>query len=99
MFATTGRTIFQDGLLEMLESALGFRVGCGRITDPAIIPFVNKNEVLSGQKYLTYLTTLGIISQQVKELQPRKQDSVSRVSDHPLLKLLDKIKEVYQEYF
>jgi cell division protein FtsA len=98
-FATTGRTIFQDGLLEMLESALGIRVGCGRITDQEIIPFVNKNDVLSGQKYLTYLTTLGIISKQIKELQPQKEDSVSRVPDHPLLKLLHKIKEVYQEYF
>ncbi|MFA5100823.1 MAG: cell division protein FtsA [Candidatus Omnitrophota bacterium] len=98
-FATTGRTIFQDGLLEMLESALGIRVGCGRITDPEIIPFVNRNDVLSGQKYLTYLTSMGIISKQIKELQPQKDESISRVPDHPLLKLLHKIKEVYTEYF
>jgi cell division protein FtsA len=98
-FATTGRTIFQDGLLEMLESTLGIRVGCGRITDPEILPFVNKNDVLSGQKYLTFLTTLGIISRQVKELQPQKDGAVSRVPDHPLLKLLHKVREVYQEYF
>ena len=99
MFATTGRTIFQDGLLELMESSLGIRVGCGRITDPQIIPFVNKNDVLSGQKYLTYLTTLGIISKQVKELQIQKDDSALRVPDQPLLKLLHKVKEVYQEYF
>jgi len=98
-FATTGRTIFQDGLLEMLESVLGIRVSCGRITDPEIIPFVNKHDVLSGQKYLTYLTALGIISQQVRELQPRKDDAMTKVPDHPLLKLLHKFKEVYQEYF
>jgi cell division protein FtsA len=98
-FVVTGRTIFQDGLLEMLESSLGIRVACGRIMDPEIIPFVNKNDVLSGQKYLTYLTTLGIISKQVKELQPRKDDSVSKVPDHPILKVIHKVKEVYQEYF
>jgi cell division protein FtsA len=98
-FATTGRTIFQDGLLEMLESLSGIRVGCGRISDPEIIPFVNKHDVLSGQKYLTYLTSLGIISHQLKELQPRKGDSVSRVPDHPVLKVFHKVKEVYQEYF
>jgi cell division protein FtsA len=98
-FAATGRTIFQDGLLEMLESSLGTRVASGRISDAQIIPFVNKIDVLSGQKYLTYLTTLGIVSKQVKELQPRKNGEVSRVPDHPLLKALHKIKEVYSEYF
>ncbi len=98
-FATTGRTIFQDGLLEMLESVLGIRVVCGRITDPEIIPFVNKNDVLSGQKYLTYLTSLGIISRILKELQPAKDQSSVKVPDHPILRLLHKAKEVYQEYF
>ncbi|MDD4941315.1 MAG: cell division protein FtsA [Candidatus Omnitrophica bacterium] len=98
-FVVTGRTIFQDGLLEMLESSLGIRVACGRITDPRIIPFVNKNDVLSGQKYLTYLTTLGIVSGQLRELQPRKDDPLSGVPDHPVLKIFHKFKEVYQEYF
>lgn len=98
-FVVTGRTIFQEGLLEMLEAVLGIRVACGRITDPQIIPFVNKNDVLSGQKYLTYLTTLGIISHQLKELQPSKDDSFSRIPDHPLLKVFHKAREVYQEYF
>jgi cell division protein FtsA len=98
-FAVTGRTIFQDGLIEMLESTLGVRIATGRITDQEINPFINKNDVLSGQKYLTYLTALGIVSEQVRELQPQKDAAVSKIPDHPLLKVLHKAKEVYQEYF
>jgi len=83
----------------MLESALGLRVVCGRITDPELIPFVNKNDVLSGQKYLAYLTALGIISRQFKDILPGKGDSSYKIPDNPFLKIIHKAREVYQEYF
>jgi len=97
-FIVSGRAVMLDGFLEMLESNIGISVTLGRITHPDMAQLVNNNSALSGQKCLTYLTSLGIISEALRKQRPRF------LSDAPpppnlMAKLVHKVKEVYQEYF
>ena len=97
-FVITGRTILLEGFLETLENTLGISVKLGRITDPDIISLVDKDNTLSGQKYLTYITSLGILCQALhKEYPPFL--SASGPAQNVILKAINKFKEVYQEYF
>jgi len=97
-FVVTGRGVLQDGLLETLENTLGVPVRIGRINDAELASLVSKNEELSGHKYLIYLTCLGMIAQA-----GAKEESLSVPSNVPVGNLLSKtvnrLKEVYQEYF
>lgn len=97
-FIATGRTVLLDGFLEALESGLGLPCKLGRIVNPDIISLVNKDNTLSGHKYLTYLTCLGIICE---ALRPRQQEvtSIPSPTRNPILKAINKVKEIYQEYF
>ena len=97
-FIATGRTVLLEGFLEVLENNLGTSVKLGRIVQPDIIPFLNKTDALSGQKYLNYTTSLGIVCQALHNEQPRIL-SVSQPVHNPILKAINKVKEVYQEYF
>lgn len=97
-FVTTGRTILLEGFLETLENTLGISIKLGRITDPDIISLVDKDNTMSGQKYLTYITSLGILCQALhKEYPPFL--SASGPTQNVILKAINKFKEVYQEYF
>jgi cell division protein FtsA len=98
-FVVTGRAILLTGFLEMLESNLGISVQLGRISHPKIIPFLNKIDVLTGQKYLSYLTALGIICQAQGEDTLGFRTIATETSHNPLFKVINRIKEVYQEYF
>jgi cell division protein FtsA len=97
-FILTGRAMLLEGFLELLEADLGFSVEFARITDPQINTFVNKNPQLSGRKYLTYLTALGLACKELYGYQP-KALPVKKTSPNPVFKIIDKAKEVYQEYF
>ncbi len=97
-FITVGRTILLDGFLETLENTLGVPVKLGRINDPELTTFINKNDVLSGQRYLTYLTCLGMVSRASRD--EESMVSPAHTANRSLLsKAINRFKEVYQEYF
>lgn len=97
-FTVTGRTVLLDGFLETLENYLGVSCKLGRIVNPDMVSLVNKDNALSGQKYLTYVTCLGII---LEALYPRQFEPspVPLPTGNPILKAINKVKEIYQEYF
>lgn len=97
-FVCAGRAALLEGFLETLENTLGIPVKLGRVIDPALSPFVYKEANMSGQKYLTYLTSLGMLCE---ALQPEADHPLSSAqsSRNLLVKAINKIKEVYQEYF
>lgn len=97
-FILTGRTMLQDGFLEMSEAILGISVEFGRISCPQILPFLNKNPDLTGRKYLTYLTALGLICKELYGYQS-KTLPFKHPAGNPILKFINKVKEIYQEYF
>jgi cell division protein FtsA len=97
-FVTTGRTVLLEGFLETLENTLGVSVRLGRIANPDIASLVNKEEAMSGQKYLTYINSLGLIAQALHEQQPWFISS-QQTTRNPLIKTIHKFKEIYQEYF
>ncbi len=82
----------------MLENSLGISVKLGRITNPNIISWVNKDNSISGQRYLTYVTSLGIICQALYQPQPQSI-SAYQPTRNPILNTVNKFKELYQEYF
>jgi hypothetical protein len=59
---------------------------------------LKENNDLSGQKYLTYLTCLGMISQ---DLENKTVGNLALVkpAKNLILKAVNRFKEVYQEYF
>ena len=97
-FVTTGRTVLLEGLLEMLENSLGISVKLGRITNPNIISWVNKDNSICGQRYLTYITSLGIICQALYQPQHATISAHQPTRNH-ILNTINKLKEIYQEYF
>ena len=98
-FITTGRTVLLEGFLEMLENNLGVSVKLGRITHPDIISLIGKNPTLSGQKYLTYLTSLGIACLALKDQRSLPLLSTPLSEPDFVIKMINRIREVYQEYF
>jgi cell division protein FtsA len=97
-FVLTGLTILQEGFLEMLEANIGIPVEFARIREPQIAPFINKNPALSGRKYLVYATALGLACKELYGYEA-KTLTVQKSARNPFLKALNKLKEVYQEYF
>jgi cell division protein FtsA len=97
-FVTTGRAILLEGFLETLENVLGISVKLGRINHPQLVPWANKENALLGQKYLTYLTSLGIICQAFYEQLSPFLPNYQPISN-PVLRTINKFKEIYQEYF
>jgi len=97
-FVTTGRTVLLEGFLEMLENTLGISVKLGRINNPNIISWVNKDNSICGQRYLTYITSLGIICQALYQPKPEIISNY-QPTQNPILNTINKLKEIYQEYF
>jgi len=97
-FITTGRAVLLEGFLETLENILGISVKLGRLTNPRLVSLANKDNALLGQKYLTYITSLGIICQALCEQQPQLLPNYQPIRN-PVLKTISKVKEIYQEYF
>lgn len=97
-FLVTGRTVLLDGFLETLESSVGLSVKLARLTHPDVVSWVNKENALSGQNYLTYLNCLGMFCQALEGKRSRIL-STAAASPNPLVRAFNRIKEVYQEYF
>ncbi len=93
-----GKGILQEGFLEMLETIMGAPVELGRITHPLITPFINRYNELSGQKYLSYIPCLGMICQALSK-DNSFSPPVGQSSRNPITNLINKVQEVYQEYF
>jgi cell division protein FtsA len=96
-FVMVGKTLLTDGFIEMMESVIGMPVKIGRISNPEITP-LKENSDLSGQKYLTYLTCLGMICE---DLENKTVGNLTLVkpAKNLVIKTINRFKEVYQEYF
>jgi cell division protein FtsA len=97
-FVVTGRTVLLEGFLEMLENNLGLPVKLGKLSDPQLAYLTNREGILSGQKYLAYATSLGLLAQALHKNRFPGTASFSRTGN-PLLKFIRKTREIYQEYF
>ena len=97
-FVIVGRTILLEGFIETLEKTLNLPVKLGRITNLEIVSLIKENSGLSGQKYLNYLTCLGMICETL-EKKPLGTLPLYQPAKNIVLKTLNRVKEVYQEYF
>lgn len=97
-FIMVGKTLLTDGFIEMMEGVIGMPVSIGRINNPQIASLVKENSDLSGQRYLTYLTCLGMICE---DLENKAVGNLALVkpAKNLLIKTVNRFKEVYQEYF
>jgi hypothetical protein len=66
--------------------------------NPKILSLTKEDNAVSGQKYLTYLTALGMICEAQEET---AQGAVPthQPAKNLILKTINRFKEVYQEYF
>ena len=97
-FVVTGRTVLEDGFLETLEGVLDIPVRLGRVMNPSLSPLVNNADDMVGQKYVTYLTSLGMICDSLPGLDARVF-TLSRPSKNIFIKTARRMKEMYLEYF
>ena len=97
-FIMAGKTLLTEGFIEMMESVIGMPVVIGRINNPQIASLVKENSDLAGQKYLTYLTCLGMICE---DLENKTVGNLALVkpAQNLLIKTINRFREVYQEYF
>ncbi|MFH0826668.1 MAG: cell division protein FtsA [Candidatus Omnitrophota bacterium] len=95
-FLVAGRTPLLEGFIETLENTLAIPVNLSSISHPLILPFVKEDKNLSGMKYLTYMTSLGMICEALEE---RALGLASTPAKNILSRVLHRVREVYQEYF
>lgn len=93
-----GRTVLLEGFIETLENTLSIPVKLARIRNQAVLPLLKENSSLSGQNYLTYLTALGLVCEVLQE-KTKIASSQGSPAKNPLIKAINRFKEVYQEYF
>jgi cell division protein FtsA len=98
-FVIAGRTVLTESLIETLENTLGIQVKLARIKNPEILSLIKEDNALSGQKYLTYLTCLGILSEVLYGKSTETQPARVQTSQRLILKAFNRVKELYQEYF
>jgi cell division protein FtsA len=97
-FVIVGRMLLLEGFIETLESTLGIQVKLGCISNPQILSLTKENDELSGQKFLAYLTPIGMICESL-EAKPIGILPVQSLPKNLFLKAVNRVKEVYQEYF
>ena len=97
-FVMVGKTLLTDGFIEMMEKVIGVPVSIGRINNPQIASLVKENSDLCGQKYLNYLTCLGMICEDL-ENKTVGNSALVKPAKNLLIKTINRFKEVYQEYF
>ena len=97
-FIVVGRSILLEGFIETLESLLEIPVKLGRIMNPEILSLTKEDSTVSGHKYLTYLTALGMICE-VQEESTKGTLPTHQPAKNLILKTINRFKEVYQEYF
>lgn len=93
-----GRAVLMDGLIETLENALEARLRSARISDPDVAPLIKKDSAVSGRRYLTYLSCLGMICSS-KDENNKDYYAQSQPAKKLPHRLLNKLKDLYQEYF
>jgi cell division protein FtsA len=93
-----GDCVLLEGFIETLENTLNMPVEFARIENQAIPASVKELRELSGRKYLTYLTCLGMLCEVLRD---RTELIISKhkPSFNPVLNAVNKFKELYQEYF
>ncbi|MDD5561197.1 MAG: cell division protein FtsA [Candidatus Omnitrophica bacterium] len=97
-FVMAGRTLLSDGFIEMMENVMGIQVKIGRIRNAQVSSLLKEHSELSGQKYLTYLTCIGMACEDL-ENKTVGSASLVRPAQNLLARLINRFKEVYQEYF
>ncbi|MFA5275959.1 MAG: cell division protein FtsA [Candidatus Omnitrophota bacterium] len=97
-FIITGRTLLLEGFIETLENTLSMPVKLGRIRNEEVLALTKEGDSLSGQKYLNYLTSLGMICE-VLQRKPISMQPIHQPAKNLLAKVKNKLVEVYQEYF
>ena len=97
-FIITGRTLLLEGFIETLENTLSIPVKLGRLENEEILSLVKEDSRLAGHKYLNYLTSLGMICE-VLQRKPVAMQPIHQPAKNFLAKAVNKLKEVYQEYF
>jgi len=96
-FVIVGKGALLEGFLEMLEVTTGCKVQLGRVMNPQVSFFVNTEDYMSSSKYLNYITSLGMICE---VLEGADNYSVSKEPSGNIFgKCVNKVREVYQEYF
>jgi len=97
-FVVVGRSILLEGFIETLENTLAIPVKLGRIINPDIPSSIKEDRVLSGQKYLMYLTPLGMICE---ALQDKSMGNLptNQPTKNLIARAINRFKEAYQEYF
>lgn len=95
---TVGRTVLLEGLLEALENTLGISAKLGRIVNPEIVSAIHANDSVAGQKYINYVTTLGIICQALNAQRPQVSSS-KQPPQNFVRRTITRAQEIYQEYF
>jgi cell division protein FtsA len=63
-----------------------------------IISLVNRNPSLCGQNCIGYITALGIICQALEHPEPQFSYT-KKLTPQPVFKIINKVREIYQEYF
>lgn len=97
-FVVGGRTVLLDGFLEMMETTLGLPVAMIRFSNTEIFDTVKNDIISSTPRFLNYLTTLGLIYEGF-ELNKRRQIFAPSPYRDPIRKIINRAKEIYQEYF
>jgi len=97
-FVMVGKTLLTDGFIEMMENIIDMPVKIGRINNPEIATLLKEHSDLSGQKYLTYLTCLGMICEDL-ENETVGNLSLVKPAQNLVIRVITRFKEVYQEYF
>ncbi len=97
-FIMAGKTLLTEGFIEMMEGLIGTAVTIARINHPEISALMKESSDLAGQKYLTYLTSLGMVCE---DLENKAVGNLTLVkpAKNLLFKTINRFKEVYQEYF
>ncbi|MFH1414284.1 MAG: cell division protein FtsA [Candidatus Omnitrophota bacterium] len=97
-FIVTGRTVSLEGFVETLENTLTVSVKLGRIASPHLLSYIKEEGALSQTKSLTYLTSLGMICEVLAD-KKRGVSPAQKPVGNLIQRAVNRVKEVYQEYF
>lgn len=98
-FVIVGRTLLLEGFIETLENTLSIPVKLGRVNNNEILPLIKENETVAGQKYLNYLTAIGMVCEGLLIHKPPTMVPIHQPAKNIIAKAVNRFKEVYQEYF
>ncbi len=94
----SGRTVYLDGFLELLEVVIGIPVKMAELGNSALLTPLMRYRILFGESILNYLTCLGLIAKAIK-LPYNKLARPMHGFSGLLSYIPEKVREIYQEYF